>query len=562
MGESSTMSYKKSEFEQAVLELTKDKLGYNYAYDPDVPRDYRDPLYEDMLQSSLQDINPDLPEEALKEADYKLKNFQVSDLIQKNEVFKDYLQNGIEVGYFENGEQKYAHVKLIDYENAENNSFSVVNQWTVLENSTKRPDVVIFINGLPLVVVELKSCSREDTDVSNAYRQLRNYMKEVPSLFTYNAFCIMSDFTTSKAGTITADEDRYMEWKTTDGNYEETRYAKFDTLFEGMLEKHRLLDILKNFILFSKEEDGARKILAAYHQYFAVKKAAESTKRAAETDGKAGVFWHTQGNGKSLSMVFYAKLLQNAIDSPTIVVMTDRNDLDDQLYGQFAKCSEFLRQTPVQATCRELSEEYKEDLRNGEKRKVEIGVRDFLQDRTANGIIFTTMQKSEELGKPLSKRRNIILMADEAHRSQYSLDEKIDSKTGKVTRGFAHLVRDSLPNATFIGFIGTPIEEKDHNTREIFGNYIDIYDMTQSVEDGATRPVYYESRVINLKLNSDVLHQIDEEYDEMAQNADGYGYRKKQAAGWVVWKVFWESHRRLIPFAEISSRIMRTGRIS
>lgn len=526
------MSYKESEFEQAVLELMRDKLGYDYAYGPDVPRDYRDPLYEDMLQSSLHDINPGLPEEALKEADYKLKNFQVSGLIQKNEVFTDYLQNGIEVGYFENGEQKYARVKLIDYEKAENNSFYVVNQWTVLENSTKRPDVVIFVNGLPLVVVELKSCSREDTDVSSAYRQLRNYMKEISSLFTYNAFCIMSDFTTSKAGTITADEDRYMEWKTTDGNYEETRYAKFDTLFEGMLEKHRLLDILKNFILFSKEEDGDRKILAAYHQYFAVKKAVESTKRAAETDGKAGVFWHTQGSGKSLSMVFYAKLLQNVIDSPTIVVMTDRNDLDDQLYGQFAKCSEFLRQTPVQATCRELSKEYKQALRNGEKRKVEIGVRDFLQDRTANGIIFTTMQKFEELGKPLSKRRNIILMADEAHRSQYSLDEKIDSKTGKVTRGFARLVRDSLPNGTFIGFTGTPIEEKDHNTREIFGNYIDIYDMTQSVEDGATRPVYYESRVINLKLNHDVLRQIDEAYDEMAQNADGYAIEKsKQQMG-------------------------------
>lgn len=526
------MSYKESEFEQAVLELMRDKLGYDYAYGPDVPRDYRDPFYEGMLQSSLHDINPSLPEEALKEAVYKLKNFQVSGLLQKNEVFMDYLQNGIEAGYFENGEQKYAHVKLIDYDNAENNSFYVVNQWTVLEYSTKRPDVVIFVNGLPLVVVELKSCSREDTDVSNAYRQLRNYMKEIPSLFTYNAFCVMSDFATSKAGTITADEDRYMEWKTTDGNYEETRYAKFDSLFEGMLEKHRLLDIIKNFILFSKEEDGDRKILAAYHQYFAVKKAVESTKRAAETDGKAGVFWHTQGSGKSLSMVFYAKLLQNAIDSPTIVVMTDRNDLDDQLYGQFAKCSKFLRQTPVQATCRELSEEYKKAIRNGEKRKVEVGVRDFLQDRTANGIIFTTMQKFEELGKPLSKRRNIILMADEAHRSQYSLDEKIDSKTGKVTRGFARLVRDSLPNATFIGFTGTPIEEKDHNTREIFGNYIDIYDMTQSVEDGATRPVYYESRVINLKLKNDILHQIDEAYDEMARNADGYAIEKsKQQMG-------------------------------
>lgn len=526
------MSYKESEFEQAVLELMRDKLGYEYAYGPDVPRDYHSPLYEDMLQSSLQDINPELPQEALDEAVYKLKNYQVRGLIQKNEVFMDYLQNGIEVGYMKQGEQKYAHVKLIDYDHLNQNSFYAVNQWTVVENSTKRPDVVIFVNGLPLVVVELKSCSREETDVSDAYRQLRNYMKEIPSLFTYNAFCIMSDLVTSKAGTLTAGEDRYMEWKTADGDYEETRYAKYDTLFEGMLEKHRLLDLLKNFVLYSKDEEGDRKILAAYHQYFAVKKAVESTKRATETDGKAGVFWHTQGSGKSLSMVFYAKLLQSTLESPTIVVITDRNDLDDQLFGQFAKCSEFLRQTPVQATCRKLSEEYKEAVRNGVKRKIEIGVKDYLQDRAANGIIFTTMQKFEEVGEPLSERRNIIVMADEAHRSQYSLDEKIDGKTGKVTRGFARLVRDSLPNAAFIGFTGTPIQEKDRSTREVFGNYIDIYDMTQSVADGATRPVYYESRVINLKLNTEVLHEIDEAYDVMAQNADGYAIEKsKQQLG-------------------------------
>jgi type I restriction enzyme R subunit len=507
------MSYKESDFEQAVLELMQDKLGYEYAYGPEVERDYHDPLYKDMLQSSLQDINPELPQDALDEAIYKLQNYQVRSLVQKNEVFMDYLQNGVEVGYLEQGVQKYAQVKLIDYEHINRNSFYVVNQWTVVENSTKRPDVVIFVNGLPLVIVELKSCTREETDVSDAYRQLRNYMKEIPSLFTYNAFCIMSDLVTSKAGTITADEGRYMEWKTVSGDYEETRYAKYNTLFEGMLEKGRLLDILRNFILFSKEESGAQKILAAYHQYFAVKKAVDSTSRATETDGKAGIFWHTQGSGKSLSMVFYAKLLQSSVNSPTIVVITDRNDLDDQLFSQFAKCSEFLRQTPVQAADRD-------DL---------VGL---LDKREANGIIFTTMQKFEEQGTPLSTRRNIILMADEAHRSQYAIDEKIDKKTGEIKRGFARLVRDNLPNATFIGFTGTPIEEKDRNTREVFGNYIDVYDMTQSVADGATRPVYYESRVINLKLNTEVLREIDEAYDAMAQNADSYAIEKsKQQMG-------------------------------
>jgi type I restriction enzyme R subunit len=507
--ESDNMSYKESEFEKAVLELMRDRLGYACAYGPDISRDYRDPLYEDMLLPSLGHVNPILPDAALQEALYKLHNFEAGSLLQKNEVFMDYLQNGVDVSYFEKGEQKYAQVRLIDYDSVEKSSFCAVNQWTIVENSEKRPDVVIFINGLPLVVVELKSVSREETDVSEAFRQLRNYTHEIPTLFTYNSFCIMSDFVTSRAGTITADEGRYMEWKTTDGNYEETQFARFDVLFEGMLEKRRLLDIIKNFILFSKDEDGDHKILAAYHQYFAVKKAVVSTRRASETDGKGGVFWHTQGSGKSLSMVFYAKLLQQALQSPTLVVITDRNDLDDQLYGQFAKCADFLRQSPQHAADR-------------------IDLKGLLAGREANGIIFTTMQKFEESGGPLSLRRNIILMADEAHRSQNELDEKIDSKTGKIKRGYARLVRDSLPNATFIGFTGTPLNEKDRSTREIFGNYIDVYDMTQAVEDGATRPVYYESRVINLGLNESVLSRIDVEYDILALNADSYAIEKSK----------------------------------
>ena len=311
----------------------------------------------------------------------------------------------------------------------------------------------------------------------------------------------MSDQLTSKAGTITSGEDRFMEWKTKDGDYENTQYAQFDTFFEGMFQKKRLLDIIKNFICFSNEGINSFKILAGYHQYFAVRKAIESTKHATVTDGKGGVFWHTQGSGKSLSMVFYAHLLQQALDSPTIVVITDRNDLDDQLYGQFAKCKDFLRQEPMHA-------ESRENLKN------------LLDGRKANGIIFTTMQKFEESHEPLSERHNIVVMADEAHRGQYGLTETVDAKTGKVKIGTARIIRNTLPNATYIGFTGTPISSKDRSTREVFGDYIDIYDMTQAVEDGATRPVYYESRVIKLNLDEATLKMIDAEYDIMAENAD------------------------------------------
>lgn len=488
-------------YENSVIELFEG-MGYTHVYGPDIEdRDFYSPLYEDVLINALYKINPKLPESAIKEALYKLKNFENAELVQKNKLFMDYLQNGITVHYTEKGEPKDTIVYLIDYEKANNNSFIVANQWTFIENSNKRPDVLLFINGLPLVLMELKSPSREETDVSEAYRQIQNYKHEIPSMFIYNAICVMSDLLQSRAGTITSGEDRFMEWKTVDGNYENTQYAQFDTFFKGIFEKERLLDILKNFICFSNEQKGAAKILAGYHQYFAVKKAIASTQKATETDGKGGVFWHTQGSGKSLSMVFYAQLLQKALNSPTIVVLTDRNDLDDQLYGQFSKCKDFLRQTPVQAESRA----HLKQLLNGIK---------------ANGIFFTTMQKFEESEEPLSTRRNIIVMADEAHRGQYGLSEKIDAQTGKIKTGAARIIRNSLPNATYIGFTGTPISSKDKNTREVFGNYIDVYDMTQAVEDGATRPVYYESRVIKLHLKPEVLRLIDAEYDLMAHNAD------------------------------------------
>lgn len=487
-------------YENSIIELFEE-LGYTHVYGPDVEtRDFTSPLYDAVLTNSLHQINPNLPDEAINEALFKLKNFENAELTQKNAVFMDYLQNGITVRYTEKGEPRDTIVYLIDYENPDNNSFIVANQWTFIENSEKRPDVLLFINGLPLVLMELKSPSREETDASEAYRQIQNYKHEIPSMFIYNAICVMSDLAVSKAGTITSDETRFMEWKTVDGSYENTKYAQFDTFFNGIFEKSRLLDILKNFICFSNENKGAAKILAGYHQYFAVKKAIESTKHATQTDGKGGVFWHTQGSGKSLSMVFYAHLLQSALNSPTIVVITDRNDLDDQLYTQFAKCKDFLRQEPVHATSR-------------------AHLKQLLEGIKANGIFFTTMQKFEESAEPLSERRNIIVMADEAHRGQYGLSEKID-KDGNIKVGTARIIRNSLPNATYIGFTGTPLSLDDRNTREVFGDYIDVYDMTQAVEDGATRPVYYESRVIKLHLKPEILQLIDAEYDLMAQNAD------------------------------------------
>ena len=492
------MSFTEGSYEKALIALFEN-LGYQHQYGPNIERDYYVPFYEEQLIESLTTINYGKPRLAIDEAISKLKDIEIGSLPQRNELFMDYLQHGIEVSFFDGKEQRNDIIYLIDYndKNIKRNDFKVINQWTFVENSEKRADIILFVNGLPLVVIELKSPSREETNVSEAYLQLRNYMKEIPSLFVYNVFCVMSDMACSKAGTITSNEDRYMEWKTKDGKYESSQFIDYDTFFEGIFIKERFIDIIKNFICFSKEESGAAKILAAYHQYFAVKKAVERTKKATQGDGKIGVFWHTQGSGKSLSMVFYAHLLQDELSQPTIVVITDRNDLDDQLYTQFSKCQQFLRQIPAQAKSRE-------DLKS------------LLAGREANGIIFTTMQKFEESDEPLSLRRNIVVMTDEAHRGQYGFEEKVNEETGKISIGTARIIHNSLPNASFIGFTGTPISTKDRDTTEVFGDYIDIYDITQEVSDGATCPVYYESRVINLNLDKDTLKAIDDEYEILA----------------------------------------------
>ena len=510
------MHFTEDMFEQAVIELFEN-MGYTHIYAPDMERDYSSPLLDSVLMDSLVKLNKGLPLDAISEAINKLRNFDTGSLLQKNMQFMDYLQNGIPVRYFVKGEERTSIVYLIDYNTVSNNSFYVVNQFTYIENgNNRRPDVILFINGLPLVLMELKSPSKDEVNAENAYNQIRNYMQDIPSIFNYNAICVISDLTTNKAGTITSGLDRFMEWKTKDGSYENTAYAQFDTFYEGMFDKARLLDIIKNFICFSVEQAKAFKILAGYHQYFAVRKAVEKAKIATTTDGKGGVFWHTQGSGKSLSMVFYAHLLQEALDSPTIVVMTDRIDLDDQLYSQFSKCAAFLRQTPVQAESK-------------------VHLKSLLDGRAANGIIFTTMFKFEESEEPLSTRRNIVVMADEAHRGQYGMDERVvmsENEQGeteaRIVIGNARIIRDALPNATFIGFTGTPVSSKDRNTREVFGDYIDIYDMTQAVEDGATRPVYYESRVIHLKLDENTLKLIDSTYDVLEQQADAVTIEKSK----------------------------------
>lgn len=484
-------------YEQALISLFQGDLGYEYELGYDVERDYKEPFYRADLEASIRRLNADKPAKAVAEAIRKLTNINEGALLPNNEKFTKWMQNGIEVKYrAQSGEEKSNLVRLIDYDHPEENLFKVVNQWRVEEFQNKRCDMVIFVNGLPLVVVELKSATSEDVSTEDAYNQIRNYQQAIPSLFTYNAFNVISDMSETKAGTITAEYERYMEWKTVDGKYESTLVADYRTFFLGVFQKERLLDILKNFICFDKKEGSTKKILAAYHQYFAVGKALERTKTAVEGNGKIGVFWHTQGSGKSLSMVFYAHQLIQRMPEVTIVVVTDRKDLDDQLFGQFSRCQDFLSSTPVQAASRE-------DLGG------------LLRGRKSGGIFFTTIQKFDEGSSALSTRRNIIVMTDEAHRSQYG-DEHWDVQSQTMKKGFSQKMREALPGASFIGFTGTPISDRDRDTEEVFGNYIDVYDMSQAVDDGATRPVYYESRVVNLGLDEETLNLLNEEFDHLA----------------------------------------------
>ena len=504
-----TTPHTEESYENTLIQLFQ-QMGYEYECGYDVERDFRNPYYEPDLRQALWQLNRKLRDDVVDEAFRLVTHINEGTLEQRNETLTDYLQNGVEVKYSEDGRAKTALVKLIDFEHPTHNQFKVCNQWTVVEHDKIRCDMVVFVNGLPLVVIELKSPTREETSEEDAYLQIKQYQQKCPTLFVYNAFSVTSDLLTSKAGTLTAKANRFMEWKSVDGRVETEDVGDYETFFKGIFDKARLMDILQNFICFDHKDGRVAKIMGAYHQYFAVNKALMHTETAMGGDGKIGVFWHTQGSGKSLSMVFYVHLLEQHFPECTILVVTDRNDLDQQLYEQFAGCQKFLRQEP-QRVGFDLNEKGKLTKTAGREDLVRK-----LKDLKTGGIIFTTIQKFEEGTGLLSERDNIIVITDEAHRSQYG-DEHWDSKAEKMKKGYALLMREALPHASFIGFTGTPISQRDRDTKEVFGDYIDVYDMTQAVADGATRPVYYESRVIKLNLNEEALKKLDEEFDKLAE---------------------------------------------
>ena len=507
------MPINENTLEQAVIVQLQEK-GYEYFYGPDIDRDFHEVILKDYFETAMYKINPKITVDIVGETYKTIRNLGLLKLEDMNAAFHKYLIEGVPVNYRVNGEIRTYTVKLIDFTDPERNEFHVVNQYTVIEYKNKRPDVLVFVNGIPLVLFELKNITNEETTIENAYKQVKNYQMDIPSLFYYNAFNVISDGLDTRMGTITSDFTRYMVWKSENGEKpEEGGLNYFSVLLNGVFPKARLLDLIRNFIVFQNSKGRTIKIIAGYHQYFAVRKAVERTRNALEEHSrKVGVVWHTQGSGKSLSMVFYTGCIVSnpEFNNPTIVVLTDRNDLDNQLFDTFCSSSKLLlRQTPKQARSRE---HLKELLRV-----------------KAGGIIFTTIHKFEESSEVLSERSNIIFMADEAHRSQYGLDGKLDRETGEWKYGMAKYMRDSLPNATFIGFTGTPIDFDDRSTVEVFGEYIDIYDMTQAVEDGATVPIYYENRTAKIKLNEELLKKIDAEYEKMAGEASETAIEKSKS---------------------------------
>ncbi len=507
----------------------------------------------DRLRKSLSIINSHIPKEAQEQAIQKILRIYSPELLHNNEEFHKLLVEKVKIPYQQNGYERSHEVALIDFENLENNQFLVVNQFTIVEkNQNKGPDIILFVNGLPLVVIELKNAADENATIESAFEQIQTYKTFIPSLFTYNAFCIISDGLECKAGSVSAGLNRFMAWKTSDGNKEASRFApQLEILLKGMLNPKTLLDIVRNFIVFQKirkvdsktgiTQIHTEKILSAYHQYYAVKKAVHSAIIASRDNGngKGGVVWHTQGSGKSLSMVFYSGLLITTpeLENPTIVVITDRNDLDDQLFDTFAASRQLLRQDPVQAESRAHLKE--------------------LLKVASGGIVFTTIQKFLPAdNKPeydlLSDRRNIIVIADEAHRTQYgfeaSLKDLVDKETKEVigkriAYGLAKYLRDALPNATYIGFTGTPIEKSDVNTPQVFGNYVDIYDITKSVEDGATVRIYYESRLAKVNLDEEGKRLIEEFDQELEQ--EEITETQKAKAKWAKLEAIVGNKRRI-----------------
>jgi type I restriction enzyme R subunit len=569
--------------EAFAIELL-DKLGYEYIYAPDIAYDGENPerdsyaqvLLLNRLRNAVKRINHSIPADAQAEAIKEIQRIASPELLSNNETFHRLLTEGIPVSKRVDGDDRGDRVWLIDFKNPHNNEFVVANQFTIIENgNNKRPDVILFVNGIPLVVIELKNAADENTTINSAFKQVETYKAIIPSLFTYNGFVVISDGLEAKAGSISSGFSRFMSWKSADGKAEASHLvSQLETLIQGMLNKETLIDLIRHFIVFekSKKEDSETGIttistvkkLAAYHQYYAVNRAVESTLRATgftvenETplsmvmespesygvpgvknqpigDRKGGVVWHTQGSGKSLSMVFYTGKIVLALDNPTILVITDRNDLDDQLFDTFAASKQLLRQEPVQA----------ED-RNQLKELLKVA---------SGGVVFATVQKFQpeegNVYEMLSDRKNIVVIADEAHRTQYGFKAKtIDAKDGKgnvvgkkIVYGFAKYMRDALPNATYLGFTGTPIENTDVNTPAVFGNYVDIYDIAQAVEDGATVRIYYESRLAKVNLSEEGKQLVEDLDDELEQ--EDLTNTQKAKAKWTQLEALVGSENRI-----------------
>ena len=523
-----------NEIELSVLEFLND-IGYTIISSLEISpeglfaerKNYSDIILLKRLQDSVDSINPDVPLEAREEAAKKVLRNSFQDIIANNYTFHKMIVDGVDIEYRSDGRVKGDKVWLLDFNNPDNNDWVAVNQFTIIENNiNRRPDILIFINGLPLILFELKNAADENATIWNAFNQVKTYQHQLPSLFTYNAFNVISDGFEARAGTITSEKSRYMPWKTIDGEtISPTIIPQVEVLVRGMLNKTVLLDLIKNFIVFEEDKSNTIKKIAAYHQYHAVNKAIESTKKAISPAGdkRVGVIWHTQGSGKSLSMVFYAGKIIQTLDNPTIVVLTDRNDLDDQLFGTFSKCQDLLHQKPTQA-------ENRPHLRE-------------LLKVAAGGVVFTTIHKffpdKEEAKYPLlSNRKNIVVIADEAHRSQYDF---ID--------GYARHMRDALPNASFIGFTGTPIETSDKNTIAVFGDHIDVYDIEQAVKDGATVRIYYESRLAKLELSDEERPKIDTDFEEVTEGEE-VDKKEKLKSKWARLEAIVGSGKRIKSIAK------------
>ena len=469
--------------------------------------DYIDVVLIERLKLALYKINPSIPHDAILQAVKQVLRSESQKLITNNENFHKMLVDGIDIPIQTAEGERYKKVWLYDFHRPETNDFIAVNQFTVIENNIeRRPDIVLFINGIPLLVLELKNLSDEDTTIWNAFDQFQTYKEQLPSMFRYNEILVISDGTGARAGTISSEKERFMQWKTISGEKPRKLLTEIEVLLRGMCDKKRLLDIIRNFIVFERDKKTIKK-LAAYHQYWAVNKAVNSTVNARNGNKKAGIVWHTQGSGKSLTMIFYAGKLVRELDNPTIVVLTDRNDLDDQLFGTFGRCQDILRQKPVRAESRKELHE--------------------LLKVSSGGIIFTTIQKffpemDREKYPVISDRDNIVIIADEAHRSQYGFSAKILNKNDRtlITYGYAKYLRDALPKASFIGFTGTPIEKADKSTPAVFGKYVDAYDIEQAVDDGATVRIFYESRLAKLELKPEERPKIDKEFEEVTEGEE------------------------------------------